>query len=113
MPYGFNAAVCANCGMSYSTGDCIVLEGCCGELCRKDYAEKIRKTIEKVWGEEWIGSKNKLKREIQTIMNDALSGFVDIYRLKQDGGSYIRWGLVEKHIKEAIDKYWPKEKENE
>ena len=58
-------------------------------------------------------SKDKLKQEIQTIMNDALAGVVDIYRYKQDGQSYIRWGRVQKNINAAIDLYWPEEKKDE
>lgn len=54
-------------------------------------------------------NKQKLKQEIQTIMNDALAGYIDLYKYKaKDGRTYIRWGLVQKHIDEAIELYWPK-----
>ena len=57
--------------------------------------------------------KDKLKQEVQTIMNDALAGVVDIYQYEQDGRKYIRWGRVQTHMNEAIDLYWPKENNDE
>ena len=57
--------------------------------------------------------KDSLKKEIQGIITDALSGQVEAYRLEQDGYSYIRWGLVEKEINHAIDLYWPEVEKNE
>lgn len=58
-------------------------------------------------------SKEKLKEKIATILIDTLSGTNDVYRYKQDGISYIRWGIVQRHIDEAIDLYWSKGEKND
>ena len=58
-------------------------------------------------------SKEKLKEKIATILIDTLAGTHDVYRYKQDGISYIRWGIVQRHIDEAIDLYWPKGGKND
>lgn len=47
-------------------------------------------------GVKMTDNKAKLKQEVQTIMNDALAGIVDIYRYEQDGQTYIRWGRVQR-----------------
>ncbi len=103
MPYGHNTAICKTCGKPYITGDCIDLDAECSEC-----------GMQEVFDLSILGDqKAKLKMEIQTIMNDALSGAVGIYRLRQKGQSYIRWGRVQKHINQAIDSHWPKGKKKD
>jgi hypothetical protein len=109
MPFGQNLATCFKCGKGYITGDCIDLLGTCDE-CNIDTVTRTPcKEIDLTHLTAPV-MKEKLKQEIQAIMNDALAGVVDIYRYKDNEGvSYIRWGRVQKHINEAIDLYWPKE----
>ena len=116
MVYGTNLATCSQCGKPYTTGDSIEL----GEKCEKCKYTKVVDLTHLVDEflfdtKEWdFSAKGKLKQEIRSIMNDALSGLNEVYRYVDDAGaSYIRWGLVEQHINEVIDSYWPKEKENE
>ena len=42
----------------------------------------------------------KLKSTISKILNNALSGVEKKYRLERN---YVRWGLVEREIRSAID----------
>jgi hypothetical protein len=109
MPWGHNLATCSDCGKPYITGDCIEL----GEKCDRCKATKVvdlTHLVPKFDG----GSKEKLKQVISTITNDALAGVEAIYRYKRhDGASYIRWGIVSKHIDAAIDLYWPKEEKED
>jgi hypothetical protein len=63
---------------------------------------------------DWKDRKEKLKMEIQAIMNDALAGYIDKYKYKNEKGQvFVRWGRVQRHINEAIDLYWPKEVPND
>lgn len=85
MVYGQNMALCSKCCNGYIVGDTIPLgEECpdCKALNVKvvDLSHLVAPTM-----------KDKLKQEIQAIMNDALAGVVNIYRYEQDGQSYIRW----------------------
>lgn len=105
MVYGTNMATCSECGGGYITGDCIELDGKCDKCKYKNVVDLTHMVSSSI-------TKDKLKQVIQTIMNDALAGVDVIYRYKQDGASYIRWGIVEKHINFAIDLYWPKEEKN-
>jgi hypothetical protein len=101
-----------SCGAPYITGDCIELDGLCPECTQSLITKNPCKEVDLTHLVSPI-MKDALKREIHNIIKDALSGTVDIYRYKQDASSYIRWGIVEKHINETIDLYWTKEKENE
>lgn len=109
MPFGQNLATCYGCGRGYTTGDCIEL----GELCDECTIDKVTRNPCKEIDLTHLTKpmmREKLKQEIQKIMNEALAGVVDTYRYKDNEGvSYIRWGTVQRHINEAIDLYWSKE----
>ena len=109
MPHGFNMNTCVKCGRPYLTGDYIELGEPCSHCKVKVIIENPCKEVDLTH----LVPREKLKQEIQTIMNDALAGVVDIYRYEKDGVSYIRWGRVQKHINDAIDLYWPKEKNDD
>ena len=110
MVYGTHMEVCWKCRQEFMSGNCVegVCDKCKNPITMKNPCKEIDLThlVSPIMRE-------KLKQEIQGILNDALSGTVDIYRYKQDGCTYIRWGIVAKHINEAIDSYWPKENVNE
>ena len=96
MVYGQNMAICSECCNGYVVGDSIPL----GEKCPDCNSKSFKWT-----------SKDKLKQEVQAIMNDALAGYIDKYKyMADDGKVYVRWGRVRRHINEAIDLYWPKGK---
>jgi len=107
MPYGHNVATCSKCHRPYITGDCIELDGICGE-CETpifDYEEKLdilQAAINKIRQKQ----KEKMKADISKIMVGALSG--QDKDLRTDDG-FVRWGLVEKRIHAVIDKSFDKE----
>lgn len=106
MPYGHSTSTCSECGRPYITGDCIDLGGKCDEC-----EGRVPLAIEQI-----DLSKGKMKQEIATIMNDALSNRNSIYLREEfnSGGVHvIDWRLVEKHLIEAVDTYWPKGKKDE
>jgi len=43
-----------------------------------------------------------IKEEVSGILMDAVNGVNPVYRYKENGIEYIRWGLVEKHIHTVI-----------
>ncbi len=111
MPHGHNLATCSECGRPYITGDCIDLGGKC------DQCEGI-KSSEGIDFTDFPlpDGKAKLKQEITTIMNDAVSGHSSIYQREEfnSGGVFVTdWRLVEKDLKAAVDTYWPKGKKDE
>ena len=105
MPYGENAATCLKCRRLYVTGDCIDLFGECDEC--KSGQPKYSKVVDLSHLVPTFPfdetHKKALKKKISVIMVDALSGRDQDLRTP-DG--FIRWGLVEKRIGEAIDKCW-------
>jgi hypothetical protein len=111
MVFGQNLATCSKCGKGYITGDCIDLMGSCDDCI---ITEKMKNPCKEVDLTHLVPPlmREKLKKEISTILNDALAGVVDLYKLEQSGMTYIRWGLVAKHIEDAVDLYWPKENDN-
>lgn len=97
---------CAICNKEWSMRD--------HDSCPRDHNNIQYKTVVDLTHLVSPSMKEKLKKEIQTIMNDALAGVIDIYRYRlYNGESYIHWGRVERHINEVIDLYWPKETKDE
>jgi hypothetical protein len=73
--------------------------------------DNIRK---EVTGLDHESKKRHLKQNIHKIMIDALSGTKEKYRYHDEKNiSYIRWGMVQRHIDELIDIYWPTGEKNE
>ena len=108
MVCGTNMATCSQCGRGYLTGDSIDLGGKC-DKCKYTKIVDLTHLVPTFEG----GSKEKLKQVISAITNDALAGVEAIYRYKEGEMSYIRWGVVAKHIDAAIDLYWPKEEKED
>lgn len=44
-----------------------------------------------------------IKKDIEKILGDALSGQNERYRYRTERGNFIRWGLVQKDIDDRID----------
>ena len=111
MPHGHNLATCSECGQPYITGDCIDLGGKCDKCKGLIPITEIDLTHLPP-----PDGKAKMKQEITNIMNEALSSHNSRYLREEfnSGGVHvIDWRLVEKHIKEAVDLYWPKGKKDE